>query len=152
MNRLEMRSLPKMKSRSFPLLPLFVASLLSGCMSPTGPVGLSSDPEPQTALENISARLERGLIQNAIADPLPSDVLARALSAEYRALEYQERGQQVSWESPDKTIVGTVMPLQPYRVGSQDCRQYVHNLTVKGVPRSATGAACRNEDGSWTLI
>ena len=47
---------------------------------------------------------------------------------------------------------GTVRPAQPYRVGSQDCRQYTHVIQVNGGPREARGTACRNEDGSWMLL
>ena len=35
---------------------------------------------------------------------------------------------------------------QPYRVGSQDCRQYTHTVTIDGARQTARGTACRNPD------
>jgi hypothetical protein len=53
----------------------------------------------------------------------------QALEAEYKALEYARSA---------RTTVGRQIPAatarcvaaQPYRVGSQDCRQYTHTLSV----------------------
>jgi len=74
------------------------------------------------------------------------------LEAEYRALEYTAPAQPVYWQSSDNRIAGTVTPSQPYRVGQQDCRQYEVLVTLGGETRAANGTACRNGDGSWSLI
>ncbi|MBO6725733.1 MAG: hypothetical protein JJ911_08750 [Rhizobiaceae bacterium] len=75
-----------------------------------------------------------------------------ALEAEYQALEYTQAGQPVSWTGTDGGVTGRVIAYQPYRVGSQDCRQYQHVLLDGGSPQTLLGAACRNEDGSWSLL
>ncbi len=75
-----------------------------------------------------------------------------ALEAEYKALEYTPGGQQVSWQNSDGSSSGEVIAAQPYRVGSQDCRQYSHTVHVGGRTTIGRGTACRNEDGSWTLL
>ena len=45
-----------------------------------------------------------------------------------------------------------VVAAQPYRVGSQDCRQYTHTVVQDGQTKTARGTACRNADGSWTPL
>jgi surface antigen len=75
-----------------------------------------------------------------------------ALEAEYRALEYTQSGQPATWKSDRSGRYGTVVAAQPYRVGSQDCRQYSHTVFFSGQSRNARGTACRNPDGSWTPL
>ena len=47
---------------------------------------------------------------------------------------------------------GEVVAASPYRVGSQDCRQYAHTVYTGGQPQKARGTACRNADGGWTPL
>lgn len=75
-----------------------------------------------------------------------------ALAAEYRALESTPAGQPVTWRDDKSGHGGTVIAAQPYRVGSQDCRPYSHVVNAGGPARSVRGTACRNTDGSWTLL
>jgi surface antigen len=96
----------------------------------------------------ISA-LQGGIVGRTGAKLSDSD-RARALEAEYRALEDAENGQAVSWKSDDAS--GEVTANAPYQVGTQNCRQYRHVLKVDGKDFSARGAACRNEDGTWTPL
>ncbi|MBU2192983.1 MAG: hypothetical protein KJ796_16355, partial [Alphaproteobacteria bacterium] len=72
--------------------------------------------------------------------------------AEYRALEYTPAGDGVEWASASAGVGGEVTAAQPYRVGSQDCRQYTHSVSSGGVKQTARGTACRNPDGSWTPL
>jgi hypothetical protein len=69
-----------------------------------------------------------------------------------RALEHTQSGQPVTWKSDRSGLYGTVVAAQPYRVGSQDCRQYSHTVFASGQSRNARGTACRNADGSWTPL
>ena len=91
----------------------------------------------------------RGLI-GAAAPGLGQSDLRKALEAEYRALEYAPAGQPVPWEGSSR-LRGEVVAYQPYRVGSQDCRQYAHTLHV-ATPQTVRGTACRNADGSWSPL
>ncbi|RVL10855.1 hypothetical protein CN147_33640, partial [Sinorhizobium meliloti] len=70
--------------------------------------------------------------------------------AEYRALEAAPCGQPVAWQG--RGVSGSVVAAAPYQVGSQNCRQYSHTVTVKSQQTTARGAACRNSDGSWTPL
>jgi len=83
---------------------------------------------------------------------LPNADQRRALEAEYRALEYGRIGQTIRWQNNNNTNWGEVTAHHPYRVGSQNCRQYSHNFTLGTVRQTASGSACRNEDGSWSPL
>ncbi|KAA6206429.1 MAG: hypothetical protein DU429_03640 [Candidatus Tokpelaia sp.] len=87
---------------------------------------------------------EAGLLSTAEKD--------QAAAAEYQALEYKKAGEAVPWGKAGARASGIVTPGQPYRVGTQNCRQYSHNWVINGVPHVARGSACRNEDGSWTPL
>ena len=93
-----------------------------------------------------------GLVGGSIGAGLDDDEKSRALEAEYRALEYGQGGQPVTWKGSSTGTYGEVIAAQPYRVGSQDCRQYVHTVFQNAQPKKARGTACRNADGSWTPL
>ena len=88
----------------------------------------------------------------SIGTGLSDDEKQRALEAEYRALEYSQVGQRVTWKGDDASTFGEVKAAQAYRVGSQDCRQYTQTVNRAGQSRVARGTACRNSDGSWTPL
>lgn len=96
--------------------------------------------------------LNGGLIGTSVGAELNRADRARALEAEYRALEYAPAGKPVDWSDPDTKEHGEVVAAQPYQVGSQNCRQYTHTVYVNEVPQTARGTACRNPDGSWTPL
>jgi surface antigen len=98
------------------------------------------------------ASMVGGLITGSIGEGLASGDKRKALEAEYRALEYTPSGQKVAWSGDRGGRSGEVVPAQPYRVGSQDCRQFTHTVTANGQTRTARGTACRNEDGSWATL
>ena len=132
-------------------LALGLSLAVSGCQTlGTGPsVPISSPKEkPGQTTSGISGG---GLIGGPFGQGLSADDRQSALNAEYKALEYGGGGELVAWTGK-AGISGTVVAAQPYRVGSQDCRQYKHELTVSGQTTSARATACRNNDGSWTLL
>lgn len=94
--------------------------------------------------------MEGGLIGGSVGNGLSDGDRRKALEAEYRALEYGQGGQAVAWKGESKS--GEVIAAQPYRVGSQDCRQYSQTVFTTGTPLVARGTACRNADGSWTPL
>ena len=137
------------------LLALAPVLLAAGCA--TGSVTRSAFA-PAQALPRGAAAVERNLLaplggglvaQGNLLEAGSSDQ-RRALEAEYRALEYARGGESVAWKGYG--VSGTVTPAQPYQVGSQNCRQYTHVLDRKGEVSEFRGAACRNPDGSWTLL
>jgi surface antigen len=93
--------------------------------------------------------LEGGIVSRTGVKIGDSD-LQRALEAEYRALEAAPGGQPVVWSG--RGVSGKVVAAAPYQVGSQNCRQYTHTVTVDDKETQARGAACRNDDGTWTPL
>ncbi|MEM0899608.1 MAG: hypothetical protein AAGI92_06610 [Pseudomonadota bacterium] len=133
----------------------FTALFISACTSATTDALSFAVPAPSLPPGGVSliSELDGGLVKQAGGGLLSEQDRLIALSAEYRALEYTAPAQPVFWQSADGRLTGTVTPSQPYRVGSQDCRQYSLILVGDGpAQQTAAGTACRNTDGSWSLI
>ncbi|RUM97325.1 hypothetical protein EET67_13255 [Pseudaminobacter arsenicus] len=122
---------------------------LPGTRASTGSAAVAGNG--QVAATIISS-MGGGLVGGPIGDGLSERDRRSALEAEYRALEYTQGGRPVGWKSDRSGRSGEVVAAQPYRVGSQDCRQYTHTIFTAGQSRSARGTACRNPDGSWTPL
>ena len=102
--------------------------------------------------DSILASLNGGLLPAEAAGGLTRPDRMRALEAEYQALEKTPLGQVVAWKSQTSGSAGEVTAGTPYQVGQQNCRQYTHTATIRGTAVKGQGAACRNEDGSWTPL
>lgn len=134
----------KMKKSAVLITMLCIPSLVAGCIK-----------QPQTtttATESlIYSAMGTGLLGDSISR-IPAKQRSLALEAEYKALEYTRSGNTINWATNDGVASGTVTPGQPYRVGSQNCRQYSHSFVIRGVPQTNRGSACRNDDGSWSPL
>lgn len=133
----------------FPLL--LATATVSGCTTTSGGKGAAGGmvSGPQGAAVYITA-LQGGLVSRNAATQLSKADMQRALEAEYRALEAAPGGQPVVWEGSG--VRGSIVAAAPYQVGSQNCRQYSHTLTVDGRETVTRGAACRNADGAWAPL
>src|ERR1700754_2165279 len=132
---------------------LLVIASLSACSTTHGSGGGSSlsllpSSKPSPSVPFIKA-LDGGIIGRTGVKLGDSDQ-QRALEAEYRALEAAPGGQPVACNG--RGVSGQVVAAAPYQVGSQNCRQYTHTVTVNGTQTQARGAACRNDDGTWSLL
>ena len=128
---------------------LLLAVALTSCTTTKGAASrgiFSSKPSASAAF--ITA-LQGGIVGRSGVSLSDSDK-QRALEAEYRALEGAAVGQPVVWSG--KNVTGKVVAAAPYQVGSQNCRQYSHTLTVEGRETATRGAACRNPEGAWTPL
>lgn len=134
----------------------FALTALNGCMGTTGSLSTVTGLQPVVSTTPTSASLIASLDGGLIGRTNTPSITARdksiALQSEYRALEYTAPAQPVYWQSENGRLSGSVIPSQPYRVGSQDCRQYAHLITVNGTTLEQNGTACRNQDGSWSLL
>ncbi len=128
---------------------LALACLSLGACTTTSLTGNESAP---TTKDSIIAEMKGGLIGGDLGKSVSERDRRRALEAEYRALEYTQAGTPVTWKSEDARLAGEVVAAQPYRVGSQNCRQYTHSLSDGVRESEARGTACRNPDGSWTPL
>lgn len=127
-----------------------MCAVLAGCsVVGTGGASRAVAYGPATSAAIVSA-LNGGLVGTAFGSGLNESDREVALQAEYRALEHTQAGKAVDWNGTG--VEGSVTAGQPYRVGSQDCRQYTQTISSGGQNRSARGTACRNPDGSWTLL
>lgn len=69
-----------------------------------------------------------------------------------RSLESSPTGTSSSWSNPDSGHRGTVTPTRTYRnASSQDCREYETTVFIDGREETATGVACRQPDGTWSM-
>jgi surface antigen len=128
-----------------------------GTMSKSGDTGGSAASGGLLGLDNgdtspIVKSMRGGLIGGSVGLGLSEDEKSRALEAEYRALEHSQAGQPVTWKGDEQATYGEATAAQPYRVGSQDCRQYTQTVFRNGQSRVVRGTACRNVDGSWTPL
>ena len=134
---------------------LLMVAALSGCATlgagGAKPVNATADPA-ELAANGLLAQLNGGLIGQKLGAGFDNSDKPLALEAEYKALEETPAGQKSIWTNPKSNNGGEVSAAQPYRVGSQNCRQYSHTFFVKGVTQTAKGTACRNTDGSWTPL
>lgn len=133
---------------------LVALSVLAGCSSTAlsrTDAGALVAPSGEAGRAAILRNMNGGLIGGTVGSGLTERERRTALEAEYRALEYTPSGQAVAWTG-DAGRSGEVIAAQPYRVGSQDCRQYTHKVTISGQTGQARGTACRNADGSWTPL
>ncbi len=113
-------------------------AVLAGCSS------FTADSESTALIEPLND----GVLAGELGNTLSANARRRAAEAEYRALESGQTGMPVPWKVSDN-LYGSVVPQQPYSVGSSNCRRYVHTVTEKGAVRSAAGTACRNDEGIW---
>jgi surface antigen len=131
---------------------------VSGCTTLGGkgpsvaPALAVTPPASGKVATTIISAMGGGLIGGSIGAGLSDTEKRSALEAEYKALEYTSSGQKVAWKGDQASHSGEVVPGQPYRVGSQDCRQYTQTVFTGGAGVSARGTACRNADGSWTPL
>lgn len=132
-----------------------LSALVAGCTSMGGAQPLSFGPVQTPKVggsDAILVSLNGGLLPPEAIGGLSTPDQLRALSAEYQALEKAPLGQKVAWRSPASGASGEVSAGTPYQVGQQNCRQYTHSATIRGAQVQRQGAACRNEDGSWTPL
>ena len=134
---------------------VMVASMLAmaGCTTNSGqPYVINSFVPAGSGKNSVIDALNGGIMDPTVSATLSNQDRMRALEAEYRALEIAPSGQIVAWKGTQGQISGEVYAAQPYEVGSQNCRQYVHKIDNDGQVVSSRGTACRNDDGSWTPL
>ncbi len=114
--------------------------------------GIEGSVDPSAGSDLYISSLRGGIVSRIAGLSLSSADKSRALEAEYKALEVSPGGRIVSW-SGTSGASGQVVANAPYQVGAQNCRQYSHTVVTKdNQSKMARGAACRNDDGSWTPL
>jgi surface antigen len=103
-------------------------------------------------LSTVAGAFIGGIVGNEIGRSMDKQDRILAQQAELSALERGRSGERTEWKNPDNGRYGEVIPLEPYRRGQQDCRDYTHKIFIDGRPQAMRGTACRNPDGTWTNV
>jgi surface antigen len=93
-----------------------------------------------------------GIIGHDIGRKLDQRDRMLAQQAEWEALERGPSGRPRRWQNPDNGRYGDFVPMEPYRRGNVDCRDYTHTIYIDGRPQAMRGTACRNPDGTWRNV
>ncbi len=136
-------------------LVVAVSATIAGCTGAGRVRPLSFGPISTASSDGSTAilsALNGGILPQGAARGLSKPDKLRALEAEYQALEKTPLGQKVAWAGQAGGAAGEVSAGTPYQVGQQNCRQYTHKAMINGAPVTGQGAACRNQDGSWTPL
>ena len=127
-------------------LSLLLSLALAGCVTAGGPAAPAADRPVGARGAGMAGDGVAGL---ALADA-PTGDRTRALAAEFQALEFAPAGEAVEWRGAKGS--GRVVALAPFAVGSQNCRQLTHTITLGGTDTVAQGSACREPGGVWTPL
>jgi surface antigen len=93
-----------------------------------------------------------GMIGNRIGANMDDEDRRLAYAAQVQALETGRAGAAVPWRNPDSGRYGSVVPGPAYQSNGLQCRPYTHTIYIDGQPQVARGSACRNPDGTWTVV
>jgi surface antigen len=93
-----------------------------------------------------------GFLGGHVGAALDDDDKRRAYAAQMQALETGPSGAPVAWRNPESGRYGNVVPGPVYQFNGASCRQYTHTVYVDGLPQTERGTACRNPDGTWSII
>jgi surface antigen len=93
-----------------------------------------------------------GFLGNRIGTALDDEDKRRAYAAQLQALETGPSGAPVAWRNPDSGRYGNVVPGPAYEANGATCRSYSQTIYIDGNLQAARGTACRNPDGSWTVV
>ncbi len=93
-----------------------------------------------------------GIVGSEIGRSMDEQDRRLAERAEFDAFERGPSGRPVRWQNPDNGRYGDVVPMEPYRRGDADCRDYTHTIYIDGRPQAMRGTACRNSDGTWRNV
>lgn len=69
-----------------------------------------------------------------------------------RAFEGTRSGTSSSWRNPDSGNYGIVTPTRTYQSSGRDCREFSQTIYVQGRAQTGVGTACRNGDGTWSIV
>lgn len=120
---------------------------IAACSSDTGPRQIGG-----AAGGDLIDNALGGLLGNRIGAALDDEDSRRAYQAEMQALELGPSGVPVPWRNPNSGRYGNVVPGPVYELNRVPCRQFTHAIYAEGRPQIGRGTACRNPDGTWTIV
>ncbi len=94
-----------------------------------------------------------GLLGREVGRSLDKADQAQAARAAHQSLEYEPSGTTTSWVNPDSGHSGSYTPTRTYQTAQgKPCREYTTTVVIEGRTETAYGTACREPDGTWTLV
>lgn len=118
------------------------ASLALAACSSTSP----GEP-PAAAAVAPAAPAISGVLASAFGASLPEADRQHAFAAQIAALD---SGKRQSWRGGNG-LFGYVEPGAESALSAGKCRDYAHTIYVAGRPKTASGSACKQADGSWRM-
>lgn len=62
-------------------------------------------------------------------------------------------GEEITWNNPGTESYGTITPTRDgYSESGDYCREFHQTINIDGRTESATGVACRQDDGTWRIV
>ena len=113
------------------------------------PVVAGPTPAQTTAAAVAATDVSPFVEPAAVALMTPADK-SQASSAQFYALQFGRPGAPRAWTSG---VTKGQVTVGPYvRVNNLDCREFTHAVTVSGTAYSRQGTACREQNGTWTVV
>ena len=103
-------------------------------------------------LGTVAGAFIGGVIGHDIGRQLDDRDRILAQEAEFDAFERGPPRQPYRWRSRHSAYYGEIVPMEPYRRGGYDCRDYTHTVYIDGRRQAMRGTACRNPDGTWRAV
>lgn len=77
----------------------------------------------------------------------------KAEDAAQESLETDADGESTTWSNPDTGNSGSVTPTRTWETRhGQECREFETTILTDDEEQTATGLACRDDDGVWTVV
>ncbi len=93
-----------------------------------------------------------GLLGSELGASLDKADMAYARSAQQQAYNAPV-GETVRWNNPQSGNYGTYTPVREGTSSyGRQCREYEQTIYVGGRQETATGQACKREDGTWEVV
>ncbi len=94
-----------------------------------------------------------GVAGGVIAEVLTEEDKQQAQTAGAYALENQGPGEKTTWENPDSGHSGATAVESTYTDSNgRQCKTFTQTVVVDGKPEEGEGTACRQADGTWTIV
>ncbi len=101
----------------------------------------------------IGGALAGGLLGNQAVTLLTCQDHRAVYDTTQSTLEQYPSGRTATWNNPDSGHWGTVKPTRTYlNDHGQNCRQFEQTIYIDGNPKTGTGLACRQRDGTWQIV
>jgi len=124
---------------------LFGLSLLTACSLTTSKkLGLSDGQTESPALAFQS--------DQEFGSGLSQHERSKLSAAEQKAFEFGKPGTPVTWMGEGKSVSGSIVVSQPFRVGQSSCLRFSHKLKNDKQNEQTSGTACRRDGGPWKLV